>query len=174
MTALSTHYSFSTCVFHVLFMGANEEVRGVDTGWIVSSGAVVTDFHPIRDRPSQKFPRNAVRFKRNLTDRLSGKLPITFTFSAGPNPTSVGAVFIDVREENLFERFLRFLSSALDRTALLILLCGFEGLRALRTGVVVLVVFPNHRRSPEKESSYSENDLWQYRKVGDTTWRDVN
>ena len=59
MTALhpACRTAFLNHVSHVVFMGAEKQMRRIDAGWVIATGAVVQNVQTIRDRTVVQFPR---------------------------------------------------------------------------------------------------------------------
>jgi hypothetical protein len=85
--------SFDVHVPHVVGLGAEEQVTGSDTGWVVAD---VADAHPCWDGAVSEFPREAVSVHLAASDLQESVTPLR---GRGPHPTV--ASLVDFRPEAL-------------------------------------------------------------------------
>jgi hypothetical protein len=76
----------------VLRVGSKPEMNRVNTGWPVSTWAIVTNAQAVRDFPKAEHPTDAGSLLRNP---LYAKTPISPSLVTGPEPAFLRSSFID-------------------------------------------------------------------------------
>lgn len=113
--------SLARGISHIACLGVEEQMVGMDTGRIISTGAIMADFQAGGDRAAMQLPRNPVRLVvQGVTVRSTADLKHAvpaFRASTGPEPTRSGLVdlFPEARCQSLVARSTHAFRAAIER-----------------------------------------------------------
>lgn len=115
-SVLVHHSSLARRILHVLLVGSDEEMGGVDTGRVVPSWAIVANLKAFRNRSDQQYPGQPVRPDQPPVFGEGGAVSVVGL--ARPQPTRIGANGpVDLCPEPIRERAVQVVRPA-SRTAM--------------------------------------------------------